>query len=69
MSFEVKPGMTVHQAVKEAIEYCKTRSVANTDFIFNDIRVVVHVDSLVLNICEIYMLKCEIRRLKAGYKD
>lgn len=69
MSFEVKPGMMIHVAVKEAIEYCKARNVANTDFLFNDIRLCVQHDSNAIDIVEIYFLRCEIRRLKAGYKD
>lgn len=69
MTFQVEPGMNIYRATIEAILYCHQNNINNTDFLFNDIRLCVQHDSNAVDIVEIYSLRSEIRRLKAGYKD
>ena len=55
---------TIYDAAKEACAKAKENNKQVT-FVFNDIRLIVYPESYYYDICAIYDLKCEIRRLES----
>lgn len=75
-TLEYKPegGRMFCQVAKEAIDFarnniCRDMQPVAASFTFNGIEILARSDSSVSDICLIYDLQNQIRRLKLGYKD
>jgi hypothetical protein len=67
MLIEVPKGMSLYNAIAHAkAEAAKTR-FGEVGFDFNGINLVVHKDSLDLDISTIYQLECKLHKLKSDY--
>jgi len=66
MLIDVPKGMSIYNAIAYAkAEAAKTR-FGEVGIDFNGVNLVIHKDSLDLDISTIYQLECVIQRLKAG---
>ena len=66
-TIEIPKGYNIALAAQDAIneaQYQSTRSGEPVEFEFNDIKIVARAGSCVNDLCEIYALKSEIRRLE-----
>jgi hypothetical protein len=67
MLIETTKGMSLYNAIAHAKSEASKTKFGEVGFDFNGINLVVHKDSLDLDISTIYQLECKLRQLKSGY--
>lgn len=68
MKYQVDAGLMFYQAAEHAIELAKKHK-ETVEFEFNGILILAYSTSDIKDLCLIYDLKHQIRRLKEGYND
>ena len=66
MTIRAEAGETTFSVLRRALQ--ETRGVLSVDVFHNEIHIKVHPDSHIDDLCMIYDLKHQIRRLKAGHR-
>lgn len=62
MKIEIPKGMSLYQAINHAKEEASKTRWGEVGFDFNGINLIVHKDSLDLDISTIYQLECRLRQ-------